>query len=79
MDHRRGDASGNESAAMTARAPRCKGCEQGLPILLLDKDGCMTHVSKRPPGSISHAVGDAWWPCKLYKLVAAPAPSPEEA
>ena len=58
---------------------KCKGCEKGLPILLLDQDGCMTHVSKRDPVSISHAVSDAWWPCQRFKLVAAPAPSQEQA
>lgn len=49
-------------------AIRCKGCDNGLPTMMLDADGTLTHFSKRP-GVPSHAVDDAWWPCANWQAV----------
>lgn len=42
--------------------PKCKGCEQGLSVLMLDEDGTLTSVSGRL-GRPSHAIDDGWWLC----------------
>jgi hypothetical protein len=41
---------------------QCKGCQRGLPVLMLDDDGVRVDVSGRP-GKPSHAVEDSWWLC----------------
>ncbi len=46
---------------------RCRGCEQGLKVLALDKDGTLVGVSHRPLMTVGHAVDDAWWPCPRAK------------
>ena len=52
---------------------RCKGCDDGLIVMMLDEDGTRTDISKRP-GVPSHAVDEYWWPCA--KWVSAEAPEP---
>ncbi len=52
-----------------ASVPACSGCQRGLPVVLVDEDGTFMDVSGRP-GTPSHAVSDAWWPCTRYELKA---------
>lgn len=54
----------------------CRGCELGLPKMMLDDAGTRTDVSKRP-GVPSHAVDDAWWPCDRWVRVAQQEPTGE--
>lgn len=45
-------------------AEKCSGCEQGLPVLMLDDDGVRIDISGKP-GKPSHAVEDSWWLCTV--------------
>lgn len=51
--------------AIGAKPPACKACERGVPVVMVDDHGVYTHVSQRP-GTPSHAVDDAWWPCPRW-------------
>lgn len=56
---------------------KCPGCDRGLPVLMLDDDGVRTDVSGRP-GTPSHAVSDAWWPCPRWQLAGTAPAAPME-
>lgn len=51
--------------------PVCRACEKGLPVMMLDADGTLTHISKRE-GVPSHGVDDAWWSCPRWKSATPP-------
>jgi len=44
----------------------CKGCEEGMDLLMLDEDGVRCTESGKS-GLPCHANDDTWWPCGYHK------------
>jgi hypothetical protein len=57
-------------------AVSCRGCDQGLVVMMLDEDGCRTDISQKI-GVPSHAADDAFWPCEKWTPTQPKAPEGE--
>jgi hypothetical protein len=65
----RDSAAAKLVALDTSNPGDCKGCERGLPVLMLDEDGTLTSVSGRS-GVPGHALDDGYFPCANWQRVA---------